>query len=238
MKDKKPKTNAIRSIPLDRLIEHPLNANRMSETTFRKLVRNIERTNFYEPIVVRPHPQRRGFHQIINGRHRAKALRELGYKKCDCLIWDIDDEQAQILLATLNRLTGSDILEKKVELLRRLNESFKAGEPASTMSHQGQPRRAHRVSAGGLSKLLPFTKMQIEKLCNLKAPQAPAKIEKSFFAKPLVFFVSEEQSNVIEQALSKVEKSIEGDNHAARRAKALTNIAQQWLCSLCKETEE
>ena len=209
--------NRIIQIPLEKLTEHPLNANRMSETTFRKLVRNIERTNFYEPLIVRPHPQRRGFYQIINGHHRARALRELGYERCDCLIWDIDDEQARILLATLNRLTGSDILEKKTELLRRLNESFRAGE---------------------LSKLIPYTKMQIEKLCNLKMPQAPSKIEKAVFAKPLVFFVSEEQSNVIEQALSTLESKVDGDNRAIRRSAALTNIAQQWLCSLCKETEE
>ena len=35
--------------------------------------RNIERTDCYEPLVVRPHPNKHGFFQIINGHCRCKA---------------------------------------------------------------------------------------------------------------------------------------------------------------------
>lgn len=56
----------IREIALDKLIPHPDNANRMSRAALAKLVRNIERTGCYEPLVVRPHPEQRGIFQIIN----------------------------------------------------------------------------------------------------------------------------------------------------------------------------
>jgi len=73
----------------------------MSKANLAKLVRNIEQTGQYEPIIVRPHPQRKGCFQIINGYHRCHALTKLGYKTADCIVWDIDDKQTDILLATL-----------------------------------------------------------------------------------------------------------------------------------------
>ena len=133
--------NTIQTIPIDKLIAHPLNANRMSEVVFKKLLRNIERTGRYEPIVVRSHPEIGGSFEIINGHHRVKALVELGYETAECVVWDVNDNEAALLLASLNRLVGSDVLEKKIELLLRLREDFSAAE---------------------LAKLLPHTKGQIE----------------------------------------------------------------------------
>ena len=83
----------IKLIPLSKLIAHPANPNVMSDATFRKLVRNIEQTGLYEPIVVRPHPKKKDCFEIINGHHRVKALAKLGRKEADCVVWDIDDEQ-------------------------------------------------------------------------------------------------------------------------------------------------
>ena len=68
------KDNVIQSIELCKLTEHPGNPNRMSASNFAKLCRNIEQSGRYEPIVVRPDRQRKGFFQIINGHHRARAL--------------------------------------------------------------------------------------------------------------------------------------------------------------------
>ena len=50
--------NKIQSIALDKLVAHPDNPNRMSKAKFAKLLRNIERTGRYEPLVVRPCPQK------------------------------------------------------------------------------------------------------------------------------------------------------------------------------------
>ena len=155
--------NSVRTIPLEKLIAHPDNPNRMSKVNFGKLVSNIERSGRYEPLIVRPWPNKsktvtaakagvqkdddamdsrlRGndikktspstipppsprlrraggtgdYFQIINGCHRCRALAKLGKKKAECVVWDVDDEQTDILLATLNRLGGKDELEAKVE---------------------------------------------------------------------------------------------------------------------------
>ncbi len=200
--------NSIQSIALDKLEFHPDNPNIQSKVNFAKLVRNIDRTGRYEPLVVRPSPQKMGRFQIINGHHRCHALVRLGYKSADCMVWDVDDEQTDILLATLNRLGGSDLLGKKLKLLKRLNKKMATVE---------------------LAKVLPQTAKQIERLTNLKWPNAPAKINANSFANPLVFFVNDTQQEQIEKALSLVEEPKVKMTKAAKRAAALAHIAQVYF---------
>ena len=198
-------TNSIQSIALDKLEFHPDNPNKQSKVNFAKLVRNIERTGRYEPLIVRPCLKKTGCFQIINGHHRFSALAKLGYETADCIIWDINDEETDILLTTLNRLGGSDQLNKKLKLLKRLNK---------------------RLESRELAKLLPQTAKQIERLTNLKRPSAPAKINVKCFANPLVFFVNDAQQQQIERALSMVEEPKAEMTKAAKRAAALAHIAQ------------
>jgi ParB family chromosome partitioning protein len=200
----------IKQIALSKLFAHPDNPNVMSEATFRKLVRNIERTGLYEPIVVRPHPDKKGSFQIINGHHRVKALERLGRKEADCVVWGVDDEQTAVLLTTLNRLAGSDTLAKKIELLKKLTE---------------------QMGTAQLAKLLPQTAKQIERLTNLKLNSVPVKLNAESFAVPLVFFVTKQQQKIIEEALSSIEHRVSSieTTKAQRRAAAITQIAGRFM---------
>ena len=212
----------IRSIRIDKLLAHPDNPNVLSDATFRKLVRNIERTGLYEPIVVRPHPKEKDHFEIINGHHRVKALEQLGRKEADCVVWDVDDEQTAILLTTLNRLAGADTPAKKIELLKKLME---------------------RMGTAQLAKLLPQTAKQIERLTNLKLTVTPLKAQAEQFAIPLVFFVTKQQRGIIENAIEAAAFSPStslraGEQCAAdrtqmtkaqRRAGAITEIASQFM---------
>jgi hypothetical protein len=163
-------------------------------------------------LVVRPCPEKIGFFQIINGHHRWQALRELSYKTADAIVWDIDDRDADVLLATLNRLGGSDVLEKKLALLKRLNNA----------TFGGQARE--------LAKLLPLTRTQIERLSNLKGPITPSKKTANCFANPLVFFVNDKQQEIVKNALSLAKKhKISVKTKAAKNAAAFTYIAQCFI---------
>lgn len=195
-------------IPLGKLVSHPDNPNWMSRGNLARLVRNIERTRHYEPLVVRPHPDKAGFFQIINGHHRRDALKELGYETADVVIWDIDDDQTAILLATLNRLGGRDSLDKKLALLRRLRR---------------------RMPIPELAKRLPQTRGQLERLLSrrcLRPTGAPAQAP---VAVPLVFFVDEAQRRAIEEALSLAADSTNKKAKAAHRAAALTSLARSFV---------
>ena len=210
--------NELRTIKLEKLLPHPDNPNRMSKANFDKLVRNINQTGRYEPLLVRPHPDKAGYFQIINGCHRYQALKQLGYKIADVVVWNVDDHQTDILHATINRLSGKDILEKKLALLRKLNS---------------------RLSARELGKLLPQTAKQMEHLMTLKPPAAPAPIPIDF-VEPLVFFVAREQKKIIEEALLLAEKSLmDCPTKAERKAAALSVIAGSFLSArTCDEIRQ
>jgi len=199
-------TNEIQSIAIDRFVPHPDNPNRMSRTNFAKLLGNIQRTGRYEPLVVRPCPDRAGYFQIINGHHRWQALAKLGYKTAEAVVWDIDDAQVNILLATLNRLGGTDILAKKLALLKKLSD---------------------QMPIKDLAKLLPQTAKQIERLTNLKMPAAPA--DTKAFAAPMVFFLTAEQLPIVEDALFLAQLNCQHETTAGKRAAGLTEIARVFL---------
>ncbi|MDI6450139.1 ParB/RepB/Spo0J family partition protein [Anaerobaca lacustris] len=123
-------TMKIRKIELSRLWPHPDHANRMSRAAFGKLMRHIKRTGYYEPLVVRPHPHKRGSFQILHGHHRCEALRRLGHETAQAVVWNVDDEQADILLATLNRLAGAIVYcmpNPRVEMRRIATAGLFAG---------------------------------------------------------------------------------------------------------------
>jgi ParB/RepB/Spo0J family partition protein len=202
----------IQQITLDKLLLHPANPNRMSRANFARLVRNIERTGCYEPLVVRPHPDRAGYFQIINGQHRHDALKKLGYETADAVVWNVDDEQTAVLLTTLNRLGGRDSLDRKLTLLRRLRR---------------------RMSIPALAQVLPQTRSQLERLLARK-PLRAARIHAEVpAAVPLVFFVDEAQRCKIEEAISLADPG-DPKARAAHRAAALTRLAQSFV----KRTQE
>ena len=67
-------------IPLDRLLSHPSNPNVMDEAKLEKLAANIKRQDDYPPLIVRPHPDKAGYYQKLDGHWRAEVLRRLGYQ--------------------------------------------------------------------------------------------------------------------------------------------------------------
>ena len=205
-------------IPLDHLAPHPENSNRMPPRLLEKLKAHIQRTGLYEPLVVRPlqcgarnaergvnqngnngpaepsteesasstpHSTLRPPHlpyQILNGHHRAAVLRQLGHTHARCDVWEVDDAEARVLLATLNRLEGRDDPAARAQLVARLAEGG---------------------SAEQLARLLPEPADAVERLLALAkpppAPLAPEAVEVP--ARPMTFFLTDEQHEVVGQAL-------------------------------------
>ncbi len=201
-------------VPIARLVDHPDNPNRMSKGNFARLVRNIERTGRYEPLIVR---RKGNAFEIINGRYRRQALRELGHETVDVIVWDIDDEQTDILLATLNRLGGSNVLEKKLALLSRLNKRMKARDMAKLLPHSaGQIQRLVQVHSGAT-------------VCTQSVNSVPDRSSGPAFANPQVFLLSDAQQKIVEAALSLARCGGSEKTKAARNAAALAHIAYNFV---------
>ncbi|MCX5633413.1 MAG: ParB/RepB/Spo0J family partition protein [Phycisphaerae bacterium] len=200
-------------IPLDKLLPHPENPNKMSKQTFEKLKRHIKQSHNYEPLIVRKHPETENHFQIINGHHRADALKQIGETFADCVIWNIDDDQARILLATLNRLGGKDELSVKAELIKSLSEKFSVKE---------------------LTKLLPDSKQAIERLKDITKSLPQFEDDAKAFLNTLVFFLNDEQIKIVNSALDATIKTQQSRDSiragkSEKLANAITIIAKDYL---------
>ena len=166
-------------LPIDQLEAHPLNSNVMPKALLDKLVGEIRRTGLYPPIIARPID---GRYQILDGHHRVQALRQLGHDTVHANVWDIDDEQAMLLLASLNRMRGEDDPRKRAALLDRLRQTMPVQE---------------------LAKRLPEDAARVKKYLALHAatpsPQAPKAVDQMPVC--LTFFVLPAQRRAIEQRL-------------------------------------
>lgn len=214
--------NTIIRIPLDRLLPHPENPNRMAKANFEKLKRHIKQTHNYEPLIVRKHPEIADSFQIINGHHRADALKQIGETFADCVEWDVNDDAARLLLATLNRLGGKDELGAKASLYKNLSIKFSIKE---------------------LTKLLPDNKQTIEKLKDITKPLEGFAEDAKAFLNTLVFFLDDEQIETVETALEKAaQQSLEclpvealaksgkrQETKSEKMAKAITIISKHYL---------
>ena len=203
-----------RMVPLDDLLAHPLNSNVMPEDLQAKLRAHIKRTGRYPFLVVRPHPEDPGKYQVLDGHHRVAILRELGHREARCDVWEVDDREAKLLLATLNRLQGQDLPLRRAQLLHEL-----LGE----------------MSCVDLAGLLPETDKQLEELHALlefPADEVAAMLEERadeaerVLPRVMNFVVTPEQEELIEQA---VELASDGTPGRDRRARGLANLARRFM---------
>jgi ParB-like chromosome segregation protein Spo0J len=203
-----------RMVPIDDLRPHPHNSNVMPDDLRAKLTAHIKRTGRYPFVVVRPHPDEPGQFEILDGHHRIDVLRVLGHTEARCDIWNVDDREAKLLLATLNRLEGQDLPIRRAQLIHEL-----LGE----------------MSLGDLGGLLPETDKQIEELESLlqfpadeiaSLLEAEAEKDEKVLPRVLTYVVSPEQQELIDRAVELASDGIPGRD---RKARGLANLAQHFL---------
>ncbi|MBI4287575.1 MAG: ParB N-terminal domain-containing protein [Chloroflexi bacterium] len=154
-------------IPIELLLEHPENSNSMNAATAQKLRRHIEQTERYEPLTVRPHPCEEGKFQVINGHNRLRVLRALNYRTACCVVWHLDDKQTRLYLATLNRLSGKDVPERRAALLDNLLHAFDIEELTALLpDNRKQIEQLERLSHFQMDELSAQTALEQE----LKVP--------------------------------------------------------------------
>jgi ParB family chromosome partitioning protein len=184
----------------------------MPAEILRKLRLHIERTGRYEPLTVRPHPALKGRFEVLNGHNRLRVLRAIRHELARCVVWDVDDDQARLYLATLNRLAGSDVPERRAALLESLLGSFDVAE---------------------LSALLPDDRRQLEELERLSrlepedllAAGPPARDESGALV-ILDFVLDEAQAKEVNLALEMIRAS---EEESISSGQALVGLARFYL---------
>jgi len=199
-------------ISIDAIEPHPLNANVMSADMLAKLSAHIADTNEYPPLIVRP-LEGRDVYQVLDGHHRLQVLRNLGHDTVHCYLWPCDDAQALVLLATLNRLEGTDVPALRAGLIQELDAA---------------------VDIQTLERLLPESRSEIEELISIEQVDETALLDSlELAARPsnggftaISFAVSRDQAVIIEKAIEKTVEKLNGTN---RRGRAIVAICQLYL---------
>src|SRR5262245_41183007 len=201
-------------VALDDLLAHPLNSNTMPADLQEKLRAHIKRTGRYPYLVVRPHPDQPGKFQVLDGHHRVAILRELGHTEARCDVWEVDDREAKLLLATLNRLQGQDLPIRRAELIHELLGEMSAVDLAGLL-----PETDKQLEE--LHALLEFPADEVARLLDEQAEDA-----EKVLPRVLTLVVTPAQEKVIEEA---VERASDGTPGRDRKARGLMNLARRFM---------
>lgn len=108
-------------VSIDDVLPNPWNPNFMDKAMFDKAKTSVTELGMLGSILVREYI---GRYQIMDGEHRWKVAKELGWTEIpvEVIKGDVTDEMAKFLTIHINNLHGKDDVFKRAEILQQLNE--------------------------------------------------------------------------------------------------------------------
>jgi ParB family chromosome partitioning protein len=91
---------------------------------------SITHSGIINPPLVRPHPTKKGYYELVDGRNRRTAARELGYTTMACLVRKMDDDEAILQMINSNLQQRESLLPSEKawayrEMLEAMNRQGK-----------------------------------------------------------------------------------------------------------------
>jgi len=107
----------IEYIDIEAIKPNEYNPNRQSEHDFNLLKMSMKEDGFTQPIIVQ-----RASNTIVDGEHRWRAARELGWEQIPIVYVDMTPEQMRIATLRHNRARGEEDIELTAQVLRDLQQ--------------------------------------------------------------------------------------------------------------------
>lgn len=171
-------------ISVNLIDENEYNPNEMDENHYKKLVQNIKRKGFRKPIEVRKNGER---YTIVDGAHRFRACKELGYTEVDCIVDEIDVTEAMV--DTLNaNIHGSHNPYKEAMMFKQIHDRYTL-QDIEKLTAYGQIEIKDRMDLLGLPANV---QKMIEELQEKERKEAPV---------VLTFIVKETERQLVMDAL-------------------------------------
>ena len=108
-------TLTIDYLPIDEVKPNDYNPNRQSEYDFELLCKSIDEDGMTQPIVAL-----RESRVIVDGEHRWRACKALGFDEVPVVLTDMDPAQARIATLRHNRARGNEDVELAAAVLKDL----------------------------------------------------------------------------------------------------------------------
>jgi len=203
-------------IPVEWIHPNAWNVNRMAPAMRQKLAAYLKREGLVEPLVVRPHPERKGEYELLGGEHRWRICsEELKYEKVPCVVVDgLDEKRAKILSVNLNEMAGVSVPSLLSKLLSSLQQEMTLPDLEATL-----PYDAREIQDALSLMQLP------EGLADDLEDEAEAMDKES----PVVWTVvlDKTQATTFERAMEKASNEI--GQAKDFKARAVTRMAQAYL---------
>ena len=156
------------------------NPNKQTDYTFQKMKQTIEEKGLFGSIIVRRCESSYvpGAVELLDGYHRWKACKELGWKEIpvEVVVQDVSDKESKFWNLYFNNTRGKDDILKRTQLMKDIE--------------------------GGMAQLLPFTADEIKnhiELGKFDFAQYEKEIaieESKPFTKVVAFKLNEEEYNI------------------------------------------
>lgn len=199
-------------IPIDNVEPDPQNPNELPDDMMDTLKQDVKERGFVQPIVVRALPGEEGAearYMLIDGEHRWRVLRDLGYELVPAVIDDLSEVDAKIRNVTLNRIRGQLVPIKLALLLADLSKKIPQDELTRRLGmDQGEFADTLRLAS--------FTDPVAERVRD-----ATAREEKEA-PEVLQFVLDKRDAKVVEDVISKL------TNETTDRAAALVMLARAY----------
>lgn len=199
---------------IDDVIKNEWNPNVMDDRIYEQTVKNIREEGFVYPILVRS-PEK-GKYMIIDGEHRWKAAKELGYTQIPAIILDKNMPDAMVATINFNKLRGEFDTLKLAEVIHTLMKEFTIEELEEKLGYT-------ESELTGLDSLREFDFDQYDK------GEAPEGEELTSEEQKFELILTSKQMKIVETALNATEKE--------DQAEALVVICLHFLKTTKKHAE-
>lgn len=199
-------------IEVKRIRPNTYNPNIVPDDILAKLGAEIAHKGVCVPIVVR---KKGDGYEIVDGFHRWRICRDLGWEEIPCIIQDYDDNEAKMKTIQLNYMKGEAVPVKLASLIHELSKEIKLEDLAKRLPYE-EPQLIDNLE---LLKLPDDFGKEIEERAMAEEQEMPS---------VMTFVVEKEGAELVEEAIKKVvERLPEGTKNM--RAIAIEKICSYFL---------
>ena len=114
----------IRMVEIDDIEGNKWNPNSMEAEFFEALTTEVKANGMPQPILVRPHPEKEGKFEIVDGEHRWKSSKIAGKKRIAVVVVPYTETEAKVRTLAMNGLRGQNIPIRLARLLVDLHKDY------------------------------------------------------------------------------------------------------------------
>ena len=139
---------------------HPINSTIYNDNpdSQKELIHSINLNGLLEPLVINRS------NMVISGHRRLKALKEIGWEKCDCRLSEYENEIIALIQLNSYRIKVESEIVREAELLKtEYSKQIKKGRPL-----KGEVREGKNWSIVNVSEKLGVSTTKLKKLISIK----------------------------------------------------------------------